>query len=140
MKQRKSTEDYLKTIYILESQQGVHGSDVARMLKVTRPTVSIALKALEQEGYVWMDESRLVHLTDSGLQIAKDTYERHQFFQGFLTGLGINPEIAAHDACEIVIVKIFGWINAAAHQKHITDAVLQYLPVFHLDIQVVQFL
>ena len=47
MKQRKSTEDYLKTIYILESQQGVHGSDVARMLKVTRPTVSIALKALE---------------------------------------------------------------------------------------------
>ncbi len=101
MKQRKSTEDYLKTIYILESQQGVHGSDVARMLKVTRPTVSIALKALEQEGYVWMDESRLVHLTGSGLQIAKDTYERHQFFQGFLTGLGINPEIAAHDACEM---------------------------------------
>ena len=101
MKQRKSTEDYLKTIYILESQQGVHGSDVARMLKVTRPTGSIALKALEQEGYVWMDESRLVHLTDSGLQIAKDTYERHQFFQGFLTGLGINPEIAAHDACEM---------------------------------------
>ena len=36
-----------------------------------------------------------------GLQIAKDTYERHQFFQGFLTGLGINPEIAAHDACEM---------------------------------------
>ena len=28
-------------------------------------------------------------------------------------------------SAEIVIVKIFGWINAAAHQKHITDAVLQ---------------
>ena len=59
MKQRKSTEDYLKTIYILESQQGVHGSDVARMLKVTRPTVSIALKALEQEGYV-LDKTSIV--------------------------------------------------------------------------------
>ena len=35
------------------------------------------------------------------VEIAKDTYERHQFFQGFLTGLGINPEIAAHDACEM---------------------------------------
>lgn len=67
-----------------------------------------------------MDESRLVHLTDSGLQIAKDTYERHQFFQGFLTGLGINPEIAAHDACEMehsVSPETF-----SAHESHVGES------------------
>ena len=31
---------------------GVHGSDVAGELGVSRPTVSMALKALAEEGYV----------------------------------------------------------------------------------------
>ena len=101
MKQKKTTEDYLKTIYILKLQKKSHGADIARALGVSRPTVSTALKALEQEGYVWMDKSRIVHLTDHGLRIARDTYERHQTFQELLICLGVDQETAAHDACEM---------------------------------------
>ena len=53
MKQKKTTEDYLKTIYILKLQKKSHGAYIARALGVSRPTVSTALKALEQEGYVY---------------------------------------------------------------------------------------
>lgn len=101
MKQKKSTEDYLKTIYLLSRQGGVHGATIAESLKVSRPTVSVALKALAQEGYVWMDKSRLVYLTDTGFQLAKEIYERHQTFQELLVSLGVDRETAAHDACEM---------------------------------------
>lgn len=101
MKQKKSTEDYLKTIYLLSRQGGVHGAAIAESLGVSRPTVSVALKALVREGYVWMDKSRLVYLTDVGSQLAKEIYERHQTFQELLICLGVDPETAARDACEM---------------------------------------
>ena len=64
MKQRKTVEDYLKTIYLLQNQNGsVRGVDIAAQLGVSRPTVSISLKALEQEGYLLLDERHEVHLT-----------------------------------------------------------------------------
>lgn len=101
MKQKKSTEDYLKTIYILSRQGGVHGSVIAEALNVSRPTVSVSLKALVQEGYIWMDKSRLVYLTDKGFSLAKEIHERHQIFQELLIRLGVGKETAAHDACEM---------------------------------------
>lgn len=44
MKQKRSVEDYLKTIYIFSQKKKVHGSDIAKELGVFRPTVSVALK------------------------------------------------------------------------------------------------
>ncbi|MDE5933439.1 MAG: HTH domain-containing protein, partial [Lachnospiraceae bacterium] len=52
MKQKKSVEDYLKIIYILSQKKEVHGADIAGELKVSRPTVSVARKALAEEGYI----------------------------------------------------------------------------------------
>ena len=66
MKQRKSVEDYLKIIYTLSKKKAVHGSDIAGELGVSRPTVSVALKALAEEGYVFVDETHEVHLTEKG--------------------------------------------------------------------------
>lgn len=52
MKQRKTVEDYLKAVYLLQKQNGsVRGADIAAELHVSRPTVSISLKELEKEGY-----------------------------------------------------------------------------------------
>ena len=64
MKQKKSVEDYLKTIYILSKNKDVHGADIARAIGVSRPTVCVSLKALEEEGYILMDDAREVHLTE----------------------------------------------------------------------------
>ena len=81
MKQKKSAEDYLKVIYILSKKKEVHGSDIAGELKVSRPTVSVALKALAEEGYVFVDnvhegsKMHCVHLTERGMWVAEDTCE-----------------------------------------------------------------
>ncbi len=101
MRPMRATEDYLKTIYILTRKGGTHGSDVARMLNVSRPTVSVALKNLIRDGYVWTDVNHLVFLTEEGDCIARETYTRNQFFQNFLLELGVDGETARQDACKM---------------------------------------
>ena len=101
MKQKKSVEDYLKVIYILSKQKEVHGADIAGELKVSRPTVSVALKALAEEGYIFVDDAYEVHLTVKGRRVAEDTYERHDTFRRLLIGLGVDEITAAADACEM---------------------------------------
>lgn len=101
MKKKKSVEDYLKTIYILSRKKDVHGADIAKAIGVSRPTVCVSLKALTEEGYILVDDAHEVHLTEKGLQIAKETYERHDMFRRLLTGLGVNEKTATSDACEM---------------------------------------
>ena len=101
MKQKKSVEDYLKVIYTLSKRKAVHGADIAGELGVSRPTVSVALKALAEEGYVFADDTHEIHLTEKGKRIAEDTYERHSTFCRLLTGLGVDERTAAADACEM---------------------------------------
>ncbi|MCM1192341.1 MAG: metal-dependent transcriptional regulator [Acetatifactor muris] len=107
MKQKKSVEDYLKVIYILSKKKEVHGSDIAGELRVSRPTVSVALKALAEEGYVFVDnmhenpKTHFVCLTERGKKIARDIYERNSTFRQLLTGLGVDEKTAAADACEM---------------------------------------
>lgn len=101
MKQRKTVEDYLKTIYLLSKKREVHGAYIAEELGVSKPTVSVSLKALEREGYLTRDENHAVCLTEAGLKIAKATYERHQTFQALLEDLGVDGKTAAADACQM---------------------------------------
>ena len=101
MKQKRSVEDYLKVIYILSKQKEVHGADIAGELRVYRPTVSVALKALAEEGYIFVDGAYEVHLTVKGRRVAEDTYERHDTFRRLLIGLGVDEKTAAADACEM---------------------------------------
>ena len=101
LKQKKSVEDYLKTIYILSKNKDVHGADIARAIGVSRPTVCASLKALEEEGYILMDDAREVHLTEKGIRIAEETYERHNTFCQLLTELGVDEKTASSDACEM---------------------------------------
>lgn len=88
MKQKKTVENYLKTIYILQRHgETARGADVVEKLGVSCPTVSIALKELEGEGSLFMDEGHEIHLTLAGKKIAEETYERHQTFQNLLIEL-----------------------------------------------------
>lgn len=101
MKQKKSVEDYLKIIYILSKEKEVHGADIAGKMNVSRPTVSVALKELAKEGYIFVDEIHEVHLTERGRMIAEETYERHNTFQQLLIWLGVDENTAAKDACQM---------------------------------------
>ena len=66
MKQKRTAEDYLKTIHILSRHGEVRGTHIADVLGVSRATVSLTLKALEQEGYLLRMADHTVRLTDAG--------------------------------------------------------------------------
>ena len=102
MKMQESPEDYLETIYMLSLHSSeVRSIDVARHLGYSKPSVSVAMKRLRENGYVNMDDNNLLTLTESGLAIDRSIYERHQVISGYLMSIGVSEETALKDACRI---------------------------------------
>ena len=102
MKMQESPEDYLETIYMLSLHSSeVRSIDVARHLGYSKPSVSVAMKRLRENGYVNMDDNNLLTLTESGLAIARSIYERHQVISGYPMSIGVSEETALKDACRI---------------------------------------
>lgn len=101
MKQRKTTENYLKAIYLLSRTGEVHGAQLARYLEVSRPTVSVSLKELEAEGFLTLAPDKAIHLTALGTGVAQSTYEKNQMLRDFLIRLGVSEATAVKDACEM---------------------------------------
>ncbi|MDO4306935.1 MAG: metal-dependent transcriptional regulator [Eubacteriales bacterium] len=98
----KSLEDYLEAILILKNQIGVVRSiDVARQMNFSKPSVCHAVKELRKKGYLEMDSDSCLHLTENGLALAEQVYERHCFFTAQLVEMGVNPAQAEQDACRI---------------------------------------
>jgi Mn-dependent DtxR family transcriptional regulator len=99
---RDSSEDYLKMMYTLQIEKGyIRSIDVAAGLGVTKPSVSYAVKRLKEAGMITMESSGEIHLTDSGLAVAKKTYDRHQALTSLLMYMGVEEERACEDACKI---------------------------------------
>lgn len=102
MKIQESAENYLEAILVLSRKQGqVRSIDVANHLNVTKPSVSVAMKLLRENGYLQMDSDGLLHLLPPGLDIAERIYERHCVITQILTSLGVDEETALADACKI---------------------------------------
>ena len=63
----QSGEDYLEKILMLNERLGYARSmDIASELKVSKPSVSIAVKKLREDGYVEMDNNGHISLTAEG--------------------------------------------------------------------------
>lgn len=98
----QSGEDYLETILTLQQQRGqVRSVDVASELGYSKPSVSIAMKKLREQGYVCMDESGLLTLTRDGEALAKGVYERHKTLKKLLMLVGVEETDAAEEACKL---------------------------------------
>lgn len=99
---RQSAEDYLETMLMMQEQHGyIRSVDVAEHLGVTKPSVSYATKRLRENGYLTMDATGLITLTEKGLKIATEMYERHKLLSDFLIHLGVSEAVAKEDACRI---------------------------------------
>ncbi|MDY5730771.1 MAG: metal-dependent transcriptional regulator [Eubacteriales bacterium] len=101
---RESAEDYVEAVLIIEKQKGsVHSIDIARHLKVSKPSVSYAIKNLSEAGFLYMDEDneKQIKLTPKGRSLAEQMYERHVFFTQWLKSLGIDAATAASEACRM---------------------------------------
>lgn len=102
MKIQESAENYLETILVLTEKNGlVRSIDIANELNFKKPSISRAVKLLKGDGYITVDDSGYIHLTDSGLLIAKKVYERHKTVSQYLIKIGVDEETALNDACRI---------------------------------------
>lgn len=101
-KSEESLEDYLETILILSKRLSVVRSiDVANELEFSKPSVSVAMKNLRNREYITVSEDGYISLTEAGRKIAEKVYECHNLLTDWLTHLGVDPEIAAADACKM---------------------------------------
>ena len=99
---QESGEMYLETILILSQKSNlVRSIDVCEYMGFSKPSVSRAVGLLKKGGYVTVDASGSLCLTEEGRQVAEKIYERHTLLTDWLTTLGIRPEVAAEDACRI---------------------------------------
>ena len=98
----ESGQMYLETIYVLSKEKtSVHSIDVSEHMGYSKPSVSRAIGILKSGGYVEMAEDGSLTLTESGLTVAEQIYERHTILTECLVRLGVDREIAAEDACKM---------------------------------------
>ncbi len=102
MKMQESAENYLEMILMLKERTGqVRSIDIVNEMGYTKPSVSVAMKRLRENGYIKMDNDGYITLEKSGFEIATQMYERHQILAQFLITLGVGEDTALKDACRI---------------------------------------
>ncbi len=98
----ESGEMYLEHILELSGKQtGVRSIDVANATGYSRPSVSRAMGLLKSKGYIEMDETGHITLTNAGKEIAERVYERHNILTDMFIRLGVSRDTAVADACRI---------------------------------------
>ena len=103
MNKRQSKEDYLERILVLQEKKDiVRAIDIANDMNYSKPSVSIALKKLKNEELIEVNTvTGNVSLTEKGKEIAVEVYERHKIISSALIMIGVDPEIAKEEACEL---------------------------------------
>ena len=98
----ESLEDYLETILMLQKSRGqVRSIDIANEMNFTKPSVSVAMKNLREKGYITIDSTGYITLTEVGRQRAEDVLERHTLLADLLMRIGVSKETALADACKV---------------------------------------
>lgn len=117
---QESGEMYLESILVLIRQgKAVRSIDIVDYMGYSKPSVSRAMGLLKTGGYILMDKDGLITLTESGEHLASQVYERHRVLTSFFTKLGVDPFLAAQDACRMEHV-----ISAESFEKlkaHLND-------------------
>ena len=117
MKKEETIQNYLEAIYIISTKkENVRAIDIVNYMNFSRPTVSIALKQLEDDKYIKLDDNNII-LTEKGKKIALTMYERHEYIAKLLMKLGVDEKTAYKDSCLIehdLSAKSFEAIKKAA--------------------------
>ena len=102
MQIHESAEDYLESVLILSKQLGdVRSIDIVNYFDYSKPSISVAMKNLRENGYILMDDQGHITLSSMGREIAETMYERHTMLSQWLMYLGVDEQTAAEDACRI---------------------------------------
>lgn len=117
----ESRDDYLEAILLIRQRKGFcRSTDIAAELDISKPSVSVELGKLIEQGLVIFDTDKMIHLTDEGLTLAEQTYRKHVYFRQLLMSAGIDGEVAEKEACAMEHA-----ISDESFQK-----ILAHFPVF----------
>ena len=98
----ESAEDYLEAILKLREDRGmVRSIDIVHELGFSKPSVSISMRNLRENGYIQMDDDGYITLLPPGEEIAQRIYGRHKLLTQVFIQLGVSPETAAAAACKV---------------------------------------
>ena len=98
----ESGEDYLERILMLQNKgMEVKSIDIVHYMNLSKPSVSVAMKKLKEDGYIVVKSNGVILLTESGRAIADKIYERHVFLTNLLVSIGVDEKTAAEDACKL---------------------------------------
>lgn len=97
----RSKEDYLEAILVVIREKGAcRSTDIAAQLHYSKPSVSVALHKLEDDGLVVRDDWRVL-LTEEGRKVAEQTLEKHMFFLRLFESVGVDHRTAEKEACAV---------------------------------------
>ncbi len=88
----ETIEDYLQTIYSLETEgERVISARLARWMRVTPPTAWATVQRMHRDGMLEIDDKKYITLTPWGQELAEGVARRHRLSERFLSdvlGLG----------------------------------------------------
>ena len=98
-----SLEDYLEAIWVTNLREKVvRVKDIAKFLNVKTASVVGAMKTLTQKRLVVHERYGYIQLTQQGVAVASEIYERHKTLYSFFHEiLGVDAKTATEDACRI---------------------------------------
>ena len=116
----KSSEEYLKTMYILKQQNGnVRVTDIAQKMNCTKPSVNKAIYNLKDEGLLNYESYGTIELTDSGENLAKKILEAYDIVYVFLKDvLNLEEDDSKKEAERIKLAITDKTINKLAKYVH----------------------
>ena len=81
----KSSEEYLKTMYVLKKQNGnIRVTDIAKKMNCTKPSVNKAIYNLKDNGLLNYESYGTIELTEEGENLAKKILEAYDIVYLFL--------------------------------------------------------
>ena len=120
MRLQESGEMYLETIYVLsQKMNSVRAIDVVEYMGYSKPSVSRAVGLLKQGGYLTVEDTGNLLLSQEGMQIAQKIYARHTLLKAVLMRLGVDEKTAGEDACKMEHVISDATFEAIS--KHLTE-------------------
>lgn len=98
-----SLEDYIEAIFhIVDEKKVARGKEIAKRLKVSRASVTEALRSLSKKGLINYEPYEVITLTEKGKEVAEDVIRRHEALKEFfIKVLAIDDTIAEDGACRI---------------------------------------
>lgn len=98
-----SAEDYLEAVGVLCARHGqAQVSDVAEMLNVKKPSVTVAMRSLADLGLITYKPYQPIQLTEEGKIYARKVMNAHGVLLRFMQeAAGLSAERATQAACEM---------------------------------------